>query len=264
MTENVKKYVGWALVIALIMVAWSAWSASGAYQDSVHLSSGRTISVTSDAKVVAVPDVATFSAGIITQGGKDLAALQKENTTKSNKIIEFLKSKGVDEKDIQTEQYNLEPRYQTSNCYSRPLTVTGIQTCPPAEIVGYTINQLISVKVRKFETIGDLLAGAVTAGANTVSNISFTIDEPDALQNQAREKAIEKAKLKAQAIARAGGFSLGKVVSFDEGYGGYPVSYAKTFDSMRLEVAASQAPAPTIEAGSQDVTATVTIRYEIR
>lgn len=262
MPETTKKYVSWAAIIALIAVAWSALSYSGAYQDSVHFSSGRTITVTADAKVVAVPDVATFSAGIITQGGKDLAGLQKENTTKSNKIIDFLKSKGVDAKDIQTEQYSLEPRYQTSNCYSR--TVTGIQTCPPAEIVGYTINQLVSVKVRNFTIIGDLLAGVVTAGANNVSSISFTIDEPDMLQNQAREKAIEKAKTKAQAIARAGGFSLGKVVSFDEGYGGWPMPYyAKELDAS-LGGAANQAMAPTIEPGSQDVTANVTIRYEIR
>ncbi len=263
-TEKVKHYVGWAVVLFLVVGAWSAFKYARAYQDSVIVSSNRSITVSADAKVVAVPDVATFSAGVITQGGKDVAALQKENSTKSNKIVDFIKSKGVAAKDIQTEQYSVEPRYQTSSCYTPTAYPGNAEICPPAEIVGYSIRQSISVKVRNFQTIGDLLGGLVTAGANEVSSISFTIDDPDMLQNQAREKAIAKALLKAKTIARASGFSLGNVVSFDEGYSGYPVPYySKASMSVGAE-ARDMAVAPSIEPGSQNITANVTIRYEIK
>lgn len=263
MHEKTKQYLGWAAILTLLIVSWSVFKYARAYEDSVVIASNRSISVTADAKVVAVPDVATFSAGVITEGGKDLSALQKDNTTKSNKIIEFIKSKGVAAKDIQTEQYSVNPRYQTSNCYNTPYA-GGPQVCPPSVIVGYTISQSISVKVRNFDTIGDLLSGVITAGANTVSSINFTIDDPDALKSEAREKAIAKALDKAKAIARAGGFSLGKIVSFDEGFGGYqPQYYAK--DMMLQSAAGATAnPAPSIEPGSQEVTSNVTIRYEIK
>lgn len=258
-TEKTKQYVGMALIFTLIVVAWSVFKYSSAYEDSVVIASNRTITVTADAKVVAVPDVATFSAGVITQGGKDLAALQKENTEKSNKIIAFIKSKGVAAKDIQTEQYSLEPRYQTSNCYN-----TGVAVCPPSVIVGYSITQSISVKVRNFDTIGDLLSGVVTAGANNVTSINFTIDEPDTLQNEAREKAIAKALEKAKTIARAGGFTLGNIVSFDEGYVYPPQPYYAKLEVANGVMDSMAQSAPSIEAGSQNVTANVTIRYEIK
>ena len=274
MHEKTKQYLGWAAILTLLVVAWSGYTYARAYQASVVIASNRSISVSADAKVVAVPDVATFSLGVITQGGKDLTAIQKENTTKSNKIIAFIKSKGVTAKDIQTEQYSVNPRYQTSSCYNTPTPMMmvapgspsypSVQTCPPSVIVGYEIDQSISVKVRNFATIGDLLSGVVSGGANNVSSINFTIDDPDSLRAEAREKAIAKALTKARAIARAGGFRLGNVVSFDEGLGGYRPEYYSKSMAMAASADMATAPSPAIEPGSQEIVSNVTIRYEIQ
>ena len=153
---------------------------------------------------------------MITEGDKDIASLQKKNTDSVNKTIEFVKSSGVDAKDIKTQAYNLSPRYQYSTCREvSPVNSTvGAQgvvskVCPPAEIVGYTITQTVQVKARDFAKVGDILSGVVSRGANNVSQLSFQIDDPSAVQEQAREQAIQKAKTRAQNIAAAAGFKLG-------------------------------------------------------
>ena len=190
--------------------------------------------------MVAIPDVAQFSFGLITQGDKDIAGLQKENTNKINKIISFIKESGVDKKDIETLQYNLEPRYQNYSCPVRNLEA-GLP-CPPSEIIGYSISQSVSVKVRDFNKIGSILAGVAQNGANNISQLSFTIDEPFKVESEAREKAIAQAKSKALSIAKAGGFRLGRLLSINEDNIGIPRYYA-------LEASAS----PSIEPGSQEV-----------
>ena len=261
MNENIKNYLGYALILAIVVSSFSAISYVRTYSDSIEPGTYRSFSVSGEGKVVAVPDVAEFSFGIITQGEKDLGSLQKENTTKLNKVIAFIKSNGVDAKDIKTQNYSVEPRYQYSNnCGLGPQYSSN--PCLPPEIVGYNIAQSVSVKVRDFTKTGELLSGVVSNGANSVSQLFFTIDDPTALKNQAREEAIAKAQAQAKATAKAAGFGLGRLLSIDEGYGG-PVYYAKTMAADGLG-GAEAAPAPSIEPGSQDITVTVNLRYEIR
>ncbi|MDO8516202.1 MAG: SIMPL domain-containing protein [bacterium] len=263
MSPHIKNYLGVALIAGLLLFAVAAFQFVGAYSRSIAPSSFRSFSASGEGKVVAVPDVAQFSFAVLTEGGKDIVALQTENNKKVDAAIEFIKSQGVDKKDIETQSYNVSPRYTYSNCPSNPY---GYATdCPPPEIVGYTVNQYVSVKIRNFEKIGGLLSGVVARGANNVSGLSFVIDDPTELQNQAREKAMEKAYAKAESIAKAGGFRLGKLLSVDEGGSG-PIYYAR--DTMmefgKGGVAPAAAPAPTIEPGSQDVTVNVTLRFEIQ
>jgi uncharacterized protein YggE len=258
MNPKIKDVLGGAAVIALVAFAY----AGVLYAKSVQPNAYRDFTVSADSKVVAVPDVAMFTFSVISEGGKDLKSLQKDNTDRTNKVIDFLKENKIDAKDIKTEGYDVSPRYQSYSCSS---SVNGMgSVCPPATIVGYTITQTVSVKARDFSKVGDALGGVVDKGANNVSSLSFTIDDPDKLQGQAREEAIAKAKDKAEAIAKAGGFHLGKLVAIDEGSS--PIYYDKVGYGMgadaRLESQTSAAPA--VEPGSQDVSITVTLRYEIR
>ena len=136
--------------------------------------------------------------------------------------------------------------------------------CPPAEIVGYTITQTVAVKVRDFGKIGAIVSGVVENGANSVSQLSFAIDDPDMFESEARGQAIQKAKEKAKAVAKAGGFSVGRLLSIQEG--GSPIYYPM-YEKAALDYgmggAVSSAPAPTIEPGSQEVKIFVTLVYEI-
>ncbi len=226
-----------------------------AYGASIQPSSFRSFTASGEGKIVAVPDVAQFSFGVISEGGTNIAELQKNNTEKMNASIALLKNKGVDQKDIKTEQYSLQPRMEYANCQNNSV-------CPPPKIAGYTISQTVSVKIRQFDKIGDIMSGVAQLGVNSVSNLTFTIDDPKKLQNDARAQAIEDAKNKAEAIAKAGGFSVGKLLSIDEGYQPLPMVY-RELDMQSANKVAEAAPAPTIEAGSTDVSVQVTLRYEI-
>lgn len=255
MDKKIKNYLGITIIVVLAVVALSGAVYVYFYSKASQPTSYRSFSVSGDGKVVLVPDLAQFSFSVITEGSMDVANLQKINTEKMNKVIEFVKSKQIDAKDIKTQSYSLYPRYQYYDCNK----VTGV--CPPAEIVGYTVSQSVSVKIRDFAKIGDLLSGVVTGGANSVSELSFTVDDLEAAQNEARAEAIDKAKDKAKAIAKAGGFRLGKLISIEEGGGAYPTYMELAYG---MGGGAEAAPAPKIEPGSQEVSVSVTLMYEIK
>ncbi len=263
MTEKVKNYLGIAIIIGILVFAYAAWSYVGTYSKSAEPSSFRSFSVSGEGKVVTVPDVAAFTFSVVTEGGKNLSQLQKENIDKTNKAIAFVKNNKVDQKDIKTEGYNITPRYQYYDCdrqvqiYPAPESTL----CPPPEIVGYTIIQTVGVKVRDFSKVGDIVAGVVENGANSVSGLTFTIDDRTKAENEARAEAISKAKEKAKAIAMAGGFNIGRLLSIEEGYQPYyGYGMGGGMESVSLK---SAAPAPTIEPGSQEVRIIVTLGYEI-
>ncbi|KKR05481.1 MAG: hypothetical protein UT33_C0011G0192 [Candidatus Peregrinibacteria bacterium GW2011_GWC2_39_14] len=257
MDEKMKNLKSLALVVFIAFLCYGTVSYVNSYSKSIQPTSFRNFSVSAEGKSVSIPDVAEFNFSVVTEGGKNVADLQKTNTEKVNKAIEFAKSNDVDKKDIKTESYNLSPRYQYYECKTNGV-------CPPSEITGYTITQSVSVKVRNFDKIGDLLAGVVKNGANTVSELSFKLDDPTQAEDAARKEAIEKAQKKAEQIADAGGFSLGKLLSIEEGVSSpvYPMYSSGRAESSKMMLD-SAVPAPAIEAGSKETTITVTLKYEI-
>ena len=214
-----KNYLWISLALSSLIAAVSLWSYAQSYGDSIQPSSFRSFSVSAEGKSVAIPDIAKFSFSVVTQGGENISDLQKQNTEKMNKAIDFLKSEGVDSKDIKTSNYSVDPRYQYSSCPRDG----GI--CPPPQIVGYTITQSVDVKVRDFSKIGDALSGVVKNGANTVSQFVFTLDNPENAKTDARADAILKAKKKAEQISDEGGFSIGRLLSISESGSNPPMPY---------------------------------------
>lgn len=262
MADKLKNYLGWVVLVSVLVLVGTAWRYVSVYSRSIQPSSFRSFAVSGEGKTVVVPDIATFSFSVITEGGLDIGKLQTDNTAKINKAIDFLKGDGVATKDIKTANYNLSPRYENSNCgavFGGPTRV-----CPPPSIVGYTINQTVSVKIRQanFAKIGDALTGVVKQGANNVSQLEFTLDDPASAESAARAEAIIQAKAKALSVAKAAGFSLGQLLSIEEGTV-YPQAYGLGGAKFGLSADAMSAPAPTIEPGSQEVRINVTLRYEI-
>jgi uncharacterized protein YggE len=205
----------------------------------------RTFSVSDEGKEVVVPNIAEIRIGVISEG-KDLTTLQKENSEKMNRIINFLKEKGIDEKDIQTENYLVSPKYD----YSKS----------PYKIIGYTISQDLKVKIRDLSKIGEILSQAVNYGANNVSGPNFTVDDKEVYLEKAREKAIKNAKEKAEKIAKTAGFRLGKIISIIESSPFEPIP-------VMLKESGAGGPLisqPQIEPGSQEIKVQVTITYEIK
>ncbi len=272
MDTKIKNYLGVAIIGAIILLVISLFWYVASFSKSVSLD--RQFSVRGEGKIVAVPDIAQLTFGFLTEGGKDIANLQKENSEKANRLIAFLKENKIEDKDIKTEFYDISPRYQYYNCpllerlpSPSPLPLEDedsssiITPCPTSKIVGYTINQSISAKIRDLNKVGDVVSGAVEKGANTVSGPNFTIDDSVKLQNQAREEAIAQAKEKAKSMAKAGGFRLGKLISIQEDsyFPGVIPFYAKE----RVGGGDETGIVPDIEPGSQDTKVSVTLSYEI-
>jgi len=244
--------------IAFIVLAFSAIVYVYQYGRSIDQTyPNKTFSVDGDAKMETATDIATFSATVVTEGGKNVADIQKQNTEKMNTINAFLGEQGVEKKDLQTSQYSLNPRYSYSNCVSG-------EVCPPPAITGYTLTQSLTVKVRNLESLGDMLSGIVEKGANTVSGVDFTVDDDTDARQVARTEAIAKAKQKAIEIARAGNFRVGKLVSLYEDSGMNPtdtVNYRGLGGGLQADV--KSAVAPVIEPGTQQGTVHINLTYEI-
>jgi uncharacterized protein YggE len=266
MTQTIKNILGAAAALAVLALGYAALSYVNAYSKVIEPSSFRSFSVFGEGKTTAIPDIATFSFQVISEGGKDVAALQAKNTTAINKIIAGIKAQSVADKDIKTEYYNVDPRYETYNCIT-PLTYgtesSVVKPCPPAAIVGYTVTQSVNVKMRDFTKIGDIMGGVVTNGANQVGSLSFTIDDPSQVYDQARAQAITRAQAKAESIATAGKFKIGRLLGIQEG-SPVPVYNYSRLETLDLKAGGAPAATPTIQPGSQEISVTVTMQYEIK
>ena len=161
------------------------------------------VTVSAEGKVNGKPDIANLDFSVLSDG-KNPAQIQKENSEKMNKIYGYLKTAGIDEKDIRTTSYNLYPQYAFPDGQQQ-------------QIRGYSLNQGVSVKVRKTESVGEVMNNVVQLGANQVNNVLFSIDNTDALKTQARAQAFEKAHAKAREMAVLNGAKIGGVVNFSEG-----------------------------------------------
>ncbi len=213
----------------------------------------RTFTVDGEARMNLVPDIAKFSVSVVSEG-PGVSDIQRANTDKMNAVQDFLKDMGVERKDLQTTQYNLNPRYDYAPCDGRG-------GCPAPRIGGYTLTQELTVKVRETEKIGDMLAGVTEKGANTVSGVTFAVDDDKAARTAARGEAIGDARKKAKDLAKAGGFEVGSLVGISEDQGMYPLAYNAKGGMMEAGVAASSAPA--LEPGTQDSTVRVVVTFEI-
>lgn len=259
MSPALKNLLGLAIIVSLAGFLYFGFVVTKTYDRSSEPTNFRSFTVQGDGKAVGVPDIASFTFQVITEGDEDLAKLQTENATKMNAVIDFVAKQGIDKKDISTTQYSINPRYENVVCDYRAGSV-----CPPAKIVGYTVQQMATLKIRDFKLTSPLLTGVVENGANTVSDIQFSLDNPTEVENEARAEAIEKAKAKAKSIAEAGGFSLGRLLEISEGYISPSVSY-RGGAMMDMAVGSKEAAvAPTIEAGSQEIQIQVYLKYEIR
>lgn len=241
---------------ALLILSLTAIAYTYQYGRSVNQSYYRSFSVTGEGIITTTPDIARFSASVVTDGGMDAASVQRQNTEKMNQVIEFVKGQGIDVKDIKTQQYTLNPRYDYAPCVAGKI-------CPSPKVSGYSVTQSVVVKVRTMDNIGALLSGVVENNANSVSDISFVTDDVNKATNDAREAAIAQGRKQAVLIARASGFSLGKLLSVYEDTGKsdpLPSAYGMGGDMQNKQ----STPAPSIEPGSNEQTVSMVLTYEIR
>ncbi len=216
-----------------------------------------TIQVTGDSEVFASPDIATITFTARGEGSTTKIAQSKEAEI-VNKAIEYLKGKGIAEKDIKTSNYNAQPKYD----YGTVICSRNYCPSPQPKIIGYEATQTVDVKIRDIDTVGDLLTGIGTTGVTNISGPNFSIENEDKLKDQARSEAIQEARDRAEKLARDLGVDIVRVTNFQESGGGFPMYYAK--DSLMATGAATPEASPDIPAGENKITSNVTITYEIR
>lgn len=215
-----------------------------------------TIVVTGQGEAFATPDIANFTFSV-TADSATVGGAQDTVTQKTNAVLNALKELGVDDKDIRTTDYSVYPKYTYV-----PLSCTSTY-CPPSRQVpdGYTVTHSISIKIRKTDDAGKALAAAGAKGATNISSLSFTVDDPNSIMNEARDKAVKEARDKAKALARSLGVSLGRVVDFsDNTYNPGPYQLYKA----EASAGGADTSAPTIPTGQNKITSNVSITYEIR
>lgn len=240
---------GILLAVLAVFVGLKSWNAYAEhFRIGVAVRDRDVISVAGEGKVTTTPDIVRVSLGVQTDA-PTVRAAQTENTTKMNAITAMLNNAGIAEVDVKTENYSIYPKVNWES---------GRQN-----IIGYTVSQNVSVKIRDLDKVGDILARAGELGANQVGGVNFTIDDPSGLQDQAREKAISDAKEKAEQLARQLGLTIVKVVSFSESGGGLP---PMPYFARDLAVAEGigGGPSPDIQTGSQDVISNVSVVFEVR
>ncbi len=254
MSDEVNKKI---MVLVWLLLAFAALGYVFQYGRSIKQAyPARSFTVDGDAEMALVPDIATFSVSVVSEG-KKVSDVQKTNSEKMNAVQAFLKDLGVDKKDLQTTQYSLNPRYDYPVC-------DGLGKCPAPRISGYTLTQELTVKVRNTENLGDMLAGVTDKGANTVSSVTFSVDNDEEALSVARTEAIAEAKKKAKDIAKAGGFGVGRLVSIYENQGDVTQPMYRNRGGALMDASKSSAEvAPSIEPGTQDSTVRVTLTFEI-
>jgi len=216
----------------------------------------RTIAFTEEGKVIAKPDIAKVSFSVITQGTQ-VTAVQAENNQKMQKVIDFVKKQGVTDKDIQTTNYSLNPQYDYTWCRK---SKDDTRYCSP-KIIGYELTQSVEVKIRDFDKINIIIGGLSDAGANQISNISFSLDEPEDYKNQARIEALKKIEKRAQLLSKETSLKLGKIVSVSES----GILPSPIYRDLKASSESAEAPsAAPIETGTQEITVTLTVSYEIK
>lgn len=197
----------------------------------------RAISVSGTGAVTVVPDRGQFSFGVDTRGRTAAEALAA-NATAMRKVIAALKSAGIADRDLQTQQVSLSPVYSDNG----------------ETVVGYSASNSVTTMVRELAQAGTIIDKAVSAGANQVSGPSLDRSDREELYRKALEAAVADARAKAETIASATGLTLGRATQVQETSATPPVYMAEA------RAAAPAADTP-IEAGTQDVQATVTVTF---
>lgn len=251
-----------ALVGAVLLGAMIVSQVKGYRFIGGGVSASNTISVSGDGEVLAVPDIATISF-TIQEEGKTVSAAQDLVSTKTKAVLAALDKVGIPGKDIKTESYNSNPKYE----YQQSASIVCTNSyCPPNPgkqvIVGYQVSQSVNVTVRNLDLVNSTVAALGKAEVSNMYGPNFAIDKVDDLTALARKQAIDKARAKAEVLARDLGVTLVRIVSFSEGQN-YPIMYATK--AMGMATADSAAvPAPELPLGQTKITSNVTVTYEIR
>ncbi len=200
--------------------------------------------VSADATTYVKPDIAYVNLAVETTGNTAALAQTGLNGV-INKVTSEVKKLGLTDEDVKTTNYNIYPTYSADG----------------KKIDSYRASASIRVKERKLDRLNNVIDAGTAAGANSVSGVSFEVENKEEAINNARAEAIKKAKEKAKKIATESGISLGRIVNVSEAYPSNFMPYAAS-DMSFGKGAGGAGEQTNIQPGQTEVKVEVTLSYE--
>jgi uncharacterized protein YggE len=228
-----------ALALTAALAA-SACAPMGARHHHGHHARTSTVTVVGTGTVNAAPDMAEITTGVVTQAPTAAQALAA-NSQAMERLLQALGAVGIATRDI-----------QTTNISVSPLRRQGRDGQPP-EITGYEVTNQVRVKVRDLSGLGRVLDQQVGQGANLVYGIRFEQQEPQALVDEARRRAMADARRKAELYADTATLKVGRVLAVQEA--GAVAPRPEMAPRMAMSAAVPVAP------GEQEIQASVTVTF---
>lgn len=238
--------LGLAMILGLAGCGTAASGAAPAAEPAAEI----TVSASSSVRLV--PDKATVSFGVTTQEATAEEA-QTKNSEAVKKVMEVLTGRGIEEKSIRTNNYNMYPQYDWSD--------NGKQ-----RLIGYVVTTSMSVQNQNIEDLGKLISACVAAGINNVENVSFLCSGYDEAYRQALAQAVEASRSKAETLAAAAGKKLGEPVTITEGWQDTSARYGRAANTAAFSVqeAAMDSAGPILQPGETEINANVTVTYRMQ
>lgn len=194
------------LLLALSFASGAPMTAHAQNAPAVVASDATLLNISAQAEARRVPDVATLSAGVVTQAADGNTAM-RENAVQMDKVMAAIRAAGIAERDIQTSGVNLNPQYRYADNEAPKIT-------------GYQASNTVSLKVRDITKLGKVLDSLAAQGANQINGPSFEIDQPEPVYDEARLAALKKAQARAETYAKSLGLRVRRIVSISEGSSG--------------------------------------------
>lgn len=204
------------------------------------------LTVTGSGESAAAPDMALLSLSVVREAPSAGEALSADNEAMA-KVLDAMKQAGIADRDLQTSGLSIEPRRVFPD---------DKDPGKAPQIVGYTVTNTLSIRVRDISAVGKLLDQAVALGVNSGGDIEFTNQHPEALLDQARRNAVRDALRKAQIMTDAAGIELGRILDMSEAD-----APGRPMPLMREKFAA--AAAVPVQAGENSYRVEVTVTFAI-
>jgi uncharacterized protein YggE len=202
----------------------------------------RQVTVVGAGEVQGAPDTLNVNASIEFVA-PDVSGAMNQTSDRQQAVIDALVGAGIDRKDISTSNVSLQPQFAGGDSTT---------------IVGYRANNSIDIKVRKLDTASQTLASIINTGgdATRINSVNYSLDDDSQLVKDARARAFNDAKDRAQQYAQLSGLHLGKVVSITESGGSTPPTPLPNFKGAEMA-------AVPVEPGQQTVNFSVTVIFEL-
>jgi len=234
-------------LFVMLLFAVLALSACDSTSPAGTVSAGQTtrqVTVIGHGTVEGVPDTLTVD-GAITFAAPDVTSAMNQVSQRQQAVIDALANAGVDRTDIATTNVSLQSQFGADG----------------TTIVGYQASNSIQVKIRDLGSASQKLALIVSTGgdATRISSVNFAINDDSQLVKDARSRAFDDARDRAQQYADLSGLKLGKVISISEAPGAVPPPVPVPMPRGSMVAAA---PVP-LEPGQQTVSFDVTVIWEL-